>query len=203
MKSTILIITALFVSVACFSQSGDELEDRGAKNAGKLKKELNLNDDQYQKVKSINEKYADKITAAKADATKSKVAVKSLKDEREADINAVLTKEQQAQWQAYRIEQKKKHDERKEFKKELNLSDDQKIKVKAINDDFKTKKEALMQDQQLTPAQRHEKMKVLKEDHKTKLQAVLTPEQFQMMKEEKEERKQEHKGKHHDKHKDK
>jgi hypothetical protein len=206
MKATILMITAVFVAVSCLAQADDELEGGGAKNAEKLKKELNLDDNQYQKVKSINEKYADKLTAAKTDAAKSKDAVKSLKNQREAEINTVLTKEQQEQWRAHRLEHKqqheKRHEERKEFKKELNLNEDQKVKVKAINDNYKAKKDALKEETNLTPAQRQEKMKALKEERKTKLQAVLTPEQYQLMKEEKEERKQEHKGKQHDKHKD-
>jgi hypothetical protein len=207
MKATILMITAVFVTVSCFSQPEDELEGRGAKNAEKLKKELNLDDNQFQKVKSINEKYADKLSAAKTDAAKSKEAVKALKNQREAEINTVLTKEQQEQWKAHRLEHKQQHEERqkerKEFKKELNLNEDQKVKVKAINDDYKTKKDALKEETNLTPVQRQEKMKALKEERKTKLQAVLTPEQYQLMKEEKEERKQEQKGKHHDKHKEK
>jgi Spy/CpxP family protein refolding chaperone len=200
MKATILMITALFISVGSFAQD-DELEGRGGKNADKLKQELKLDDAQYQKVKAINEKYADKLEAAKKDATKSKGSFKALKDQREAEINTVLTKEQQAQWEARRAENKEMHREHKEFRKELNFTEKQKADVKAINDNFKTQKEAV-DAEKLTREAREQKMKALKEERKTKLKGVLTPEQYEMLKEEKQERKHDHKDGHDGKHKE-
>jgi Spy/CpxP family protein refolding chaperone len=66
---------------------------------------------------------------------------------------------------------------------ELNLSDDQKGKVKDIFDEAKAKREAILKDTSLTDDQKKEKMKGLRVDTKTKVNEVLTPEQRTQLKE--------------------
>ncbi|HUC54499.1 MAG TPA: hypothetical protein VMR90_10655 [Candidatus Cybelea sp.] len=59
----------------------------------------------------------------------------------------------------------------------LNLTDDQKAKVKDIFADAKTKKQALSSDTSLSEEQKKAKMKELHSSIMTKLNEVLTPDQ--------------------------
>jgi Spy/CpxP family protein refolding chaperone len=59
----------------------------------------------------------------------------------------------------------------------LNLTDDQKAKVKDIFADSKTKRQALMDDSSLNDDQKKAKMKELHEGTLAKLNGVLTPDQ--------------------------
>jgi Spy/CpxP family protein refolding chaperone len=65
----------------------------------------------------------------------------------------------------------------------LNLTDDQKPKVKAILDDQQEKMRGLWQDQDLSREDRMAKMNSIREETNTKLKAVLTAEQFQKFQE--------------------
>jgi len=66
---------------------------------------------------------------------------------------------------------------------ELNLSDDQKAKIKDIFADAKSKREAVWNDASLTDDQKKAKMKDLHADTKAKVNGVLTPEQQTQLKE--------------------
>jgi Spy/CpxP family protein refolding chaperone len=66
---------------------------------------------------------------------------------------------------------------------ELNLTDDQKAKVKDIFTDAKSKREAVWNDASLTEDQKKAKMKELHADTKAKVNEVLTPEQRGQLKE--------------------
>ena len=59
----------------------------------------------------------------------------------------------------------------------LNLTDDQKAKVKDIFADAKTKHKALAADASLNDEQKRAKMKEIREDTLSKINEVLTPEQ--------------------------
>ena len=59
---------------------------------------------------------------------------------------------------------------------DLNLSDDQKSKVKDIFTDAKSKREAIMNDTSLTDDQKRAKMKELHTGTMAKVNEVLTPE---------------------------
>ena len=75
------------------------------------------------------------------------------------------------------------HDQLREAVNELNLSDDQKGKVKDIFDEAKAKRGAILKDTSLTDDQKKEKMKGLRVDTKAKVNEVLTPEQRTQLKE--------------------
>jgi Spy/CpxP family protein refolding chaperone len=69
------------------------------------------------------------------------------------------------------------HDKLQAALDSLNLTDDQKAKVKEILADSKTKRQAVMADASLNEDQKHAKMKELHEATHAKLNEVLTPEQ--------------------------
>jgi Spy/CpxP family protein refolding chaperone len=62
---------------------------------------------------------------------------------------------------------------------QLNLTDDQKAKVKPILEARDQKMHDLRGDTSLTPEDRRAKMKALRDDIITQMKAVLTPEQFE------------------------
>ncbi len=66
--------------------------------------------------------------------------------------------------------------------KQLNLSADQTAKVTPILADRDQKFQALMQDQSLTPEQRHQQMRAIHESTEQQLATVLTPDQLQQLK---------------------
>ena len=66
--------------------------------------------------------------------------------------------------------------------KKLNLSADQTAKLTSIFADRNQKFQALMQNQSLTPEQRHEQMKAIHQSTEQQLATVLTPDQLQQLK---------------------
>ena len=66
--------------------------------------------------------------------------------------------------------------------KKLNLSADQTAKLTPILTDRAQKFQALMQDQSLTPEQRHAQMKSIHENTEQQLATVLSPDQLQQLK---------------------
>ena len=76
----------------------------------------------------------------------------------------------------------------------LNLTDDQKAKVKAIRADYKVQAEKI-KNTPLTADERKSQMKALHQSEKEKIKAILTPEQAQQMEANKEKKKERFKNK--------
>src|SRR5271168_4015753 len=62
--------------------------------------------------------------------------------------------------------------------KQLDLTDDQKPKVKPIIDDMMTKIRAVRTDQTLSQDDKRSKMKEIRDDASTQLKDILTPDQY-------------------------
>jgi len=80
-------------------------------------------------------------------------------------------------------QKKMMHDNLQEVVNDLNLSDDQKSKIKDIFTDAKSKREAIMNDTSLSDDQKRSKMKELHVGTMSKVNEVLTPEQRAQLKE--------------------
>ena len=81
----------------------------------------------------------------------------------------------------------KKHGEMgMEMYSQLNLTDDQKAKIKEILESRRSQLSALKEDTSLNPEQKREKMKTIMETTDEQINQVLTPEQQQKYKEMKE-----------------
>jgi Spy/CpxP family protein refolding chaperone len=78
--------------------------------------------------------------------------------------------------------------------KELNLSADQKTKLKPILQNQSDAWKAIVDDKSLTPMQRRSKMKEVHDKYVPEINAVLTPEQQEKWKTMREQAWQEHKG---------
>lgn len=178
--------------------SANAQENKKAPKRGfPMSKELNLSEDQQQKMESLHKDFEGKMKELKDDSNLSKEnkqsKTKELREQHMASINQILTPEQQAKvkemWNKKgkmdkkRIEGKDKEknfidgkrgphkdrmDRREARENDLNLTDDQKDKIKEINDEFKSKSEEL------------------RTKHHEALNNVYTPEQQQKLKERKE-----------------
>jgi Spy/CpxP family protein refolding chaperone len=179
MKATVIVILTAF----SFTAFGQIKKDISGRHADKMKTELNLDDKQYQSIKSIDAKYAAKMEEKKA-----------LRQQHRDEINQVLTKEQQEKWQASQKERKQHrrsdHEHKRQFREDLNLNDQQKDQLKKINDEHHDMRKMIIEDKTLNEQQRKEKLQALNEQHRTQLQGILTPEQQEKMKSERNNRKE-------------
>lgn len=185
----------LFLSmaiIACMSFTMTiSAQNRGSRSESPRMKELNLSTEQQQKVKSVNQEYKTKIDELRAKSDLSKedkqTKMKDLRTQRSTAINNILTPEQQTKFKEMESKRGKKEmrndrgkrsamqankgkgtkmrAQRGERMKDLNLTDDQKQKIKSLNEDFMTKNKELAQ------------------QHREALNKVYTPEQQAKLKE--------------------
>jgi Spy/CpxP family protein refolding chaperone len=84
------------------------------------------------------------------------------------------------------------HKERMFNKKELtslNLTDEQKTKMKSMNQDIRKQMEDLRKQDNITVKESRERMEALRKDHQAQFQSILTPEQKTQIQKDKEARK--------------
>ena len=187
--STALAIV-LFVG-ASQAQKTEKNQDRHHGKQGEMMKELNLTAEQKAKLKTIHEAEKKEMQALKADGKSDadKDARKEIHEKYKTQLQSVLTEDQKAKMKEGRKEDrgerfgKADHKQNgREFGKELNLNEDQKSKVASLNNDFRTKMEAVRNNSSLSRDEKKAQIKNLAETHKTNLKAILTPEQAAKMK---------------------
>lgn len=163
------------------------------KDKMQLSEKLDLSKDQEQKLESLNKDFRTKIKElrAKSDLSKEerRAEMKKLGEQHRTNINGILSAEQQAKMKEFK-EKAPKMRANREFKGKdqrmkhrhhnmaqmkhrdpfngLNLTDEQKQKIKSLNEGFRTKN------------------KELAEQHRAEINKVLTPEQQAKMKEKRE-----------------
>ena len=74
------------------------------------------------------------------------------------------------------------------MKKELALTDDQSSKLKTVNENYRTKFDALRNNESLDRTAKKEQFQALKQQHKEELKNVLTQEQLKKLDEIKKDR---------------
>src|SRR4051812_25117962 len=193
MKKILIFSCAIFMCTGAFAQRYGKQDSlrRGDLQTDKLKTELSLNDNQYATLKSINKKYADKQHALREKEKKahaeSRAAMKSMRTEREKEVKAVLTPEQQKKWdtlKAAKIGQHKNYrkgaikDREAHLKSELALSDDQFTKFQVAKTVMKEKVDSL---KKTTGSADDNKaaLKKIREDYKTTMKSILSADQYQ------------------------
>lgn len=86
----------------------------------------------------------------------------------------------------FRKNKMERGDKRNGFGKDLQLTDEQKAKAKAINEEYQAKMKALKSDDNITMGEYKKREAALKKERREKLEAILTPEQKEKVKEDKE-----------------
>ena len=171
-------------------QEGGKRHHRGGREM--VAKQLNLTEDQKTKFKSINEAERKEMQAIKSTGSltqdQAKAQRKQLHEKYKAQRESILTADQKAKLATLKKEGKQKGMGDRKMKmeklgKELNITEAQKSKLTAIQSDFKTKREAIKNNNSLTQEQKKEQFKSLAKEHKEQAKAVLTQEQIQKMQE--------------------
>ena len=160
---------------------------------------LNLTDAQKAQVKPIMEKAWTDMKAVRDVTTlnpeQKEQKTEAIRQNTDEQLKAILTPEQFQKLQANRPERKEggkegEHRPHIPFEK-LNLSDEQKARVKPIMEKAREDMNAIHDDTTLSPEQKREKASAVKENVDEQLKSILTPEQYQKF----QEMKAEHKGK--------
>jgi hypothetical protein len=203
MKKQVVLIACMMAGAIVFAQERGK-GHHGYDVAAEMKKELSLNDDQYQRIKSVDESYRAKFHDLRADSTKSKeekmTTMKSLGDARKKAVEGILTPDQQAKWQAAQAARKEQHqaqfqkaadDRALKLKSDLSLTDQQFSRVQDANKAFREKASQLKQKSGDTDAQKAE-FKKLREGYDESMKSILNKDQYKKW----QEMKKSHKGHH-------
>jgi hypothetical protein len=203
---SLMLIAGLSLGIYASPARGEG--HRGGKLRGM--KELNLSQEQQEQLKSIHKDFASKFKDLREDNSISKEVkqekVKELVAAKQDRVKGILTPEQQSKWEKSKEQRTKftQKDGRKKFRKEhrshaykgernnhrkgkdrmasLDLNTDQKIKIDALDKDFKEKAQALKNEQALSKEAKREKYKELAKAHKAEVSSILTAEQKAKMK---------------------
>src|SRR5437868_3360071 len=100
MKKSILLSMTFMISTIIFAQHKErDPQQVASRQTEKMKSALGLNDAQYASIKKINETYATRFSDFKGERKHPEpgkiTEMKALRDQREKEINAVLTADQQ------------------------------------------------------------------------------------------------------------
>ena len=191
MKTCSLFLGLLMVSTIIFAQRKGDPMDRAARQADKMKTELSLDDVQYKAVKAINEDFANIQLKLRVDSTLSKQEIQkkawTLRDEKNATLAKVLTKDQKNKWKSYRVSQPEKRkagmakyrgEHAQRMQESLSLSDEQTSKIKSIDKELGDRFRALRSDSALAREDLQKKAKQLRDEYRSKTKSVLTEEQY-------------------------
>jgi hypothetical protein len=188
MKKYVLLIVAMVVSAHLIAQRGEP--SMGDRQIERMKTELSLSEDQFTRLKAVNEIFRKDQGALRADTSLTKEEVmarrKIMIDKRNNAIKGILTEQQYSKW----IAMKNSHGRRAEFarnrenrmlelKKEVGLSDEQVEKIKAINAEMEKEFGALRSDSTMSRADRPKEAKAIVSRRNEKIKKLLTRDQYE------------------------
>lgn len=126
MKKLITLVLAAFVLTVSVNaqQPAPTTPEKPAtkkENAKKMAEELGLSREQSKEMVNINKSFRDKVQAIKDDGTLTDAAkkekIKALNTEKQAEVNKILTPEQQTKFEAMKKEKMAEHKQKKEAEK--------------------------------------------------------------------------------------
>ena len=183
----------MFLAFGASAQEKHDGHHRGHKTKHHreyLTKDLNLSEDQKQQLKAIKETHRKQMAELNKNET---ITVKEMRDRRTSlikeyrtKVEGVLTADQKAKIQDRRKESAEKRQQMEakrmeKIKKDLALTDDQSLKLKTMNESYKSKFESLRKDEALDRTAKREQFKALHEQHKEEMKSVLTQEQIKKL----------------------
>jgi hypothetical protein len=197
MKKNIMLAIALMVSVLVFGQNKYKNPDSLARHqTEKMKSLLDLSEGQYASIREINQKYATQVMALRKGTAIGRdqfhKEIQAIDNEKEKDLQKVLTPEQRGKWKTYRNEVKERRnlhkghvrENRQHYQKNiLSLTDEQAEKMKLAKDEFRGKLQYLQGDSTLSEENRKQKFQAAKADHESVVKTILNEEQFKQWKE--------------------
>ena len=203
MKLRIISLIAMLIfalSVTVFAYPGAQATQNGKRPMqGKVLKELGLTDAQNQQIReTVKKYYADVKEIAKSDATKEnkKARIDALKTAATTSIEGVLTPEQLTKAKQTGIierilsPKKMKHAGMMKAFAKLDLTEDQKARIKTVHEASRQTSQGIRNDSTLTDEQKKLKLVELRKQTHESVMSILTPEQQQKLKEMKNKRQQ-------------
>ncbi|WP_132056112.1 hypothetical protein [Pseudocnuella soli] len=184
-----IVTGALALLLMTSAVQAQKTEDkRGRQKQGT--EQLNLTADQQARLKTIREAHRkqwqelqkqDNITVKEWKARRQELTQKQ-----RTEMAAVLTAEQQqklAKMQGERRNgmQGKGFGQKRQPMANLNLTNEQQSKMKAVNESFREKRQALRTNSVIAENQKQEQLKELAQQHRQEVKAILTKEQQQRM----------------------
>ncbi len=156
----------------------------------KMNDKLNLTEAQRQQMKSINMDFKNRLQELKKNDNMTvkefNAKKEALMQERKQKTQALLTAEQKNQMKQF----KKEHSDKREIESgkriekmqiNLGLSNDQVAKMKAQKEIYKSRTEAIKNNQSTGNERKKEQLKALREERKNSFKSFLTPEQLQKL----------------------
>jgi hypothetical protein len=187
MKNKIIIGLAIMISISAMGQDGKRHGDKQSRDE-RMKEYLQLTNEQYASIRKIDDQYRSKFKEVKKDSVDDHARheqMKALHTQRNAEIDKVLSDEQQSKWKTYQAERKEHRRfgrDPQELKTKLSLSDEQVKQLTVIKEESKKQKDAIKSDQSLTKEQRQVKLKELRAQNENAYQKVLTADQLEKWK---------------------
>jgi hypothetical protein len=152
-----------------------------------IAEKLNLTAQQQQQMKTIQQDFKTKAEVLKSNDNitlgEFKKKMQELKEQRKAQVSAMLTDEQKAKMKAGR-EHKMKQNATAHFEKlktELQLTEDQQVSLKKKQAEVQQQMKAIHQNDALTKEQKKEQIVALHKQRKEYLKSVLNAEQVQKL----------------------
>jgi Spy/CpxP family protein refolding chaperone len=161
-----------------------------------MAEKLNLTGEQKQKLESINADFKSRMEELKKEnITQQELKEKrqTLAKERMEKVQALLTPEQKTQMEQFRKEGKgaKNMNSGKrmgKMKSTLDLTDEQVAKLKTQKESFKSKAEAIKNNESLPADQKKDQLKALRDEKRNSFKSILTPDQLKKLEEMKHDR---------------
>ncbi len=197
---TSALILALTISAAQ-AQTTPEKKQGHHKEHKMAYDQLNLSAEQKASMQKIREDFKKKMDELRKQdqltVAEMKQRRQALHDQHKSQMEAILTPAQKDQLAKMKADRKSMKMEGKgkpdkggrdfghrgaSLQKELNLTPDQQQKVSKIRDDYRTKMQALRNDNSIPQDQKKEKMRELMKQQQEEMKSVLTPEQVEKMK---------------------
>lgn len=191
--SATLLIAALALSATAQVQrhgkfgQGDRMGNmHKGEGMKKMAKDLNFSDAQKQQMQTIHKDSRTKLEALRAEKNitvgEMESRRKAILDEQKTKMDAVLTSDQKAKLEQRKADMDKKRQEMQvkrqgRMKKELNLSNEQAEKIKALNEKSRNEMKAIRENTSLTQEEKKAKAKAIKEATKAERLSILTTEQ--------------------------
>jgi Spy/CpxP family protein refolding chaperone len=192
-KITVGIVLMMFLAFGASAQGkqkGHHGRHKAKHHREHLTKDLNLSEDQKQKMKAIGENHR----RQRAELRKNEnITVKEMRDRRaslakehKSAIDGILTQEQKNKIREQRnksIEKRREMQAKRmeKMKKDLALTEAQSSQLKTMNEGYRSKFESLKKNESLDRSAKNEQFKALRQQHKGELKNVLTQEQIQKL----------------------
>ncbi|MEO1259278.1 MAG: hypothetical protein AAFZ15_10805 [Bacteroidota bacterium] len=211
LPALLLLLIAVFAMHAQRADRQFDPEKMAEKQTAHMTEKLSLDEQQVEKVKAINLKYAEQAKVQKEQAEAERATKRAerqkIQEAKKAELKEVLTDEQFAEMekmQAARAEKvkmrkegrRKGQDNRKSMSPEdraakmtekmteqLGLNKDQVTELEKVNLEFAQKRQAIIEKNKEQRAAGKESMQQLKEEQKAAMEKILTPEQMKQLEE--------------------